>query len=204
MLTGDMVTHPLTPDRWPDLERLFGPNGGYSNCWCVFQRVTGREFGAGCANRGAGNRALLRRLAGSGSPPGLIAYSGGEPVGWVSVGPRPEFGRILRSPITRLDGDEAADASVWSVVCFFIPRRHRGSGVAPELLRRAVAHAEASGARAVEGYPIDTAGRRVQSSTAFTGTLELFRRAGFQTVAERLARRPVVRLELRASSVRPA
>jgi hypothetical protein len=31
----------------------------------------------------------------------------------------------------------------------------------------------------------------------FTGTLDLFRTAGFEVVAERLARRPVVRLVLR-------
>ena len=32
-LNLDLIFHPVTPDRWPDLERLFGPHGAYSGCW---------------------------------------------------------------------------------------------------------------------------------------------------------------------------
>ena len=192
-----LVARPLTPDRWPDLERLFGPSGAYSNCWCAFQRLTGREFSAGCEKRGAGNRALLRRLTEAEGRPGLIAYREEEPVGWVSIGPRREFGRILRSPITRLSPDEATDASVWSVVCFFVPRPHRGSGVGRALLDHAVRHARRAGAATLEAYPVDTGGARAQYSSVFTGTLGLFRSAGFEVVSERVAARPVVRLSLR-------
>jgi GNAT superfamily N-acetyltransferase len=192
-----LAVQPLTPDRWADLERLFGPNGAYSNCWCAFQRVTGREFSAGCANRGEGNRALLRSLADGPVPPGLLAYRDGEPVGWVSAGPRTGFGRLLRSPILRVRGPEGADPSVWSVACFFIPRVHRGAGVGRALLTAAVSAAEVAGAAVVEGYPVDTAGERVHDASVFTGTLELFQGAGFERVAERIAGRPVVRLPLR-------
>jgi GNAT superfamily N-acetyltransferase len=199
--TTKLVTKPLTAGRWADLERLFGPNGAYSNCWCTFQRVTGREFDAGCANRGAGNRALLRTLTDEGRRPGLIGYRDGEPVGWVSVGPRSEFGRILRSPITKLGPDERADASVWSVVCFYIPRQHRGQGVGSALLTSAVDHARRGGARHLEAYPVDTAGQRVPSNTAYTGTVELFRRAGFRRLPPRGAQgRPVMRLTLGATT----
>jgi GNAT superfamily N-acetyltransferase len=187
---------PLTAARWSDLEDLFGPNGAYSNCWCTWQRVTGREFAAGCASRGAGNRALLKHLAEDGRRPGLLAYAGGQPIGWISVGPRPDFGRIVRSPITRLDPSAAVDASVWSVACFYIPAPNRGKGVAAALLAAGVAGARTASARAIEGYPVDTAGERRQSSNLFTGTLDLFLRAGFTRVAERLPGRPVVRLEL--------
>jgi len=197
-----LVVHPLTDARWADLEELFGPNGAYSNCWCVYQRVTGREYGAGCANRGAGNRALLRSLTHAGTVPGLIAYRDGRPVGWVSVAPRPQYGRIVRSPITRIGAAEAADTSTWSVACFYIPVRNRGQGIATGLLEAAIGQARAGGAAAVEGYPMDTGGRRVQGSSAFTGTLELFERAGFRRIAERLPGRPVVRLDLRESDPR--
>lgn len=196
-MSADALTaHPLTAERWPDLERLFGPSGAYSNCWCAFQRVTGREFSAGCRDRGAGNRALLRRLTDEGRRPGLIGYRDGEPVGWISLGSRPEFGRILRSPITGLDPSQAADRSVWSIVCFFIPRAHRRTGVGRALLERAVEHARSSGASLLEAYPVDTRGARVPGSTAFTGTLDLFVSAGFKVVAERVPGRPVVRLDL--------
>lgn len=187
---------PLTPERWPDLELLFGPNGAYSNCWCSYQRLSGREFSAGCASRGAGNRALLRRLADEGRRPGLLAYESGDPVGWVSAGPRAEFGRLLRSPILRLSASEAVDPRVWAVACFFIPRARRGAGIGTNLLHAAVDAAHRAGAASVEGYPVDTRGERRQSSSLFTGTLDLFLKAGFSQVAEHLAGRPVVRLEL--------
>jgi hypothetical protein len=29
----DLTFYPVTPDRWPDLERLFGPRGAYPGCW---------------------------------------------------------------------------------------------------------------------------------------------------------------------------
>jgi GNAT superfamily N-acetyltransferase len=194
-MTG-LVVRPLTPDRWTDLERLFGPNGAYSNCWCTFQRQTGREFSAGCERRGAGNRALLRELTEGGGEPGLIGYLGDEPAGWVSVGPRTGFGRILRSPITHLPPDERADASVWAVVCFWMPRVRRGQGIGRALLAAAVKHARLRGAAIIEGYPVDTHGRRIPTSDAFTGTLDLFRDAGFVRVSERVQGRPLVRLEL--------
>src|SRR5690606_32344484 len=38
--------HPLTPERWPDFERLFGRAGGYGGCWCMWFRQTGKEYEA--------------------------------------------------------------------------------------------------------------------------------------------------------------
>jgi GNAT superfamily N-acetyltransferase len=195
-VAGPLAVRPLTDERWPDLEALFGPSGAYSNCWCTWQRISGRAFSAGCANRGAGNRALLRGLAESGAEPGLLAYRDRAAIGWVSTGPRREFGRILRSPITQLTAGEASDPAVWSVACFFIPAAHRGQGVASALLEAAVGRAREASARAIEGYPVDTRGERRQSSSLFTGTLELFLRFGFSRVAERRPGRPVVRRKL--------
>ncbi len=42
--------------------------------------------------------------------------------------------------------------------------------------------------------PVDTGGRRIANSDAYTGTLDLFRGAGFRPVAERVRGRPVVEL----------
>lgn len=194
------VVRPLTPDRWTDLERLFGPRGAYGGCWCTYFRQTGSEFGRGRADRGAGNRALLRSLAEDGAVPGLVAYRGEDPVGWVSVAPRPQFGRILRSPTLGPRGDDEPDDSddtrVWSIVCFFIHRDTRGEGLGRVLLKAAVKHARTHGARYLEAYPVDTAGRRMDSSELYTGTLRLFKDAGFQEVQRRARHRPIVRLAL--------
>ena len=187
---------PVTPDRWDDLARLFGPNGAYSNCWCTFFRQTGAEFGAGCANRGAGNRAMLHALVRDEAVPGLLAYRGADPVGWVSVAPRPEYGRVLRSPITRLDPAAREDAAVWAVVCFFVPRGIRSQGVAHALLAGAVAWAREQGAIVIEGYPVDPGDTRPPSSSMYVGTFSMFAAAGFTEVARRIPARPVMELRL--------
>ncbi|MGH8869970.1 MAG: GNAT family N-acetyltransferase [Actinomycetes bacterium] len=193
-MVTSLTTVPVTPDRWPALEAFSGTNGMYANCWCVYWRRTTSEFDAGIADHGAGNRELLARLTRDGAVPGLLAYEDERPVGWVSVAPREQFGRILRSPRLRPDPDdpdEPGDSDTWAVVCFWVPRRERGRGVARVLLDAAVDYARSRGAVTVEGYPVDTEARSPASSI-FTGTLALFTEAGFREVRRR-GGRPTVR-----------
>jgi GNAT superfamily N-acetyltransferase len=187
-----VTVQPVTADRWDDFAAFAGPSGLYSGCWCTYFRRTGRDFEAGCRERGNGNRQFLRRITDEGRVPGLLGYLKDEPVGWVSVAPRGEFGRILRSPILK-PADDDQDEDVWSVVCFYIARSARRTGVATALLDAAVSHAFASGARVVEGYPVDTNGAKRPSAELYTGTLDLFTRAGFTEAFRRSPRRPVVR-----------
>lgn len=35
-----LTFHPLTPKRWPDVEKLFGARGACGGCWCMFWRQT--------------------------------------------------------------------------------------------------------------------------------------------------------------------
>jgi ribosomal protein S18 acetylase RimI-like enzyme len=152
-------------------------------------------FQSGCRDGGTGNREFMRRITEDGRVPGLLGYCGGEPVGWVSVAPRRDFGRVLRSRnLKPAPGDPAGD--VWSIVCFWIPRKHRRRGVSTELLDAAVAYAADRGAGTVEAYPIDTRGDRVSSAEVFTGTLEMFERAGFTEVRRRADKRPIVQRPL--------
>jgi GNAT superfamily N-acetyltransferase len=199
---GELEVRPLTAERWPDLVDLFGPSGAFSNCWCTWWRQTGAEFDRGIRQRGAGNKALLHELTDADRRPGLVAYRAGQPVGWISVAPRPDYGRVIRSPSIGPGrrSPEAADDGVWSIVCFWMPRAERGKGIAMALLRAAVDHARQGGARVLEGYPIDTAGDRKPQSTVFTGTLAMFRRVGFTEVERRAEGRPIVRLELAAGA----
>jgi GNAT superfamily N-acetyltransferase len=187
-----IAVRPVTPSRWEDLERLFGPNGAYSNCWCMWWRMPSKEFDrAG----GPAKRRSLRELTERRRVPGLLAYRDGEAVGWVSVAPREEFGRIERSrTLGRVD-----DRPVWSIVCFYIPRRHRGRGVGRALLRGALEHVREWGGRLVEAYPIDTGRDRRPAAEVYTGTLRMFEAAGFREVARR-GRRPIVRRTVRPRS----
>ena len=183
---------PVTADRWARLEDFFGPAGAYAHCWCSWFRQRQKDFDAGARDGGAGNRALLSRLTADGQVPGLLAEDGSNgPVGWVSVGPREDFPRILRSTTLRPEPRPDAE-NVWAVVCFWVPRRYRGRGVARTLLDGAVRYAAQSGAAVVEGYPVDTALRSPGPSGLFTGTLGLFTAAGFSIARARSPERPVV------------
>src|SRR3712207_7273034 len=53
--------HPLTPERWGDLERLFGARGACGGCWCMPWRLSRSRFER---QRGEQNRAALRALVG--------------------------------------------------------------------------------------------------------------------------------------------
>ena len=180
-----LVIHPATPDRWDDVCALAGDRGLGGGCWCMWWRLSSSDWAA----RGAGGRRDdLAQLVAAGSAPGLLAYVDGEPRGWLAVAPRTEYPRLDRSPKLKPVDDEP----VWSITCFTVDRRHRGRGVAEALLAAAVAHAADRGATTVEGYPIDTEGGRRPSGDIFTGTLAMFRRAGFDEVARR-GGRPIVR-----------
>jgi GNAT superfamily N-acetyltransferase len=180
--------HPVTPHRWDDLQRLFGPSGAYSGCWCMWWRVTSSEFER---ESGDGLKAAMQTLVAAGPPPGLLAYLAGEPIGWVSLGNRDDFGRLNRSPKLK----SVDDRQVCSVVCFFIDRDHRRTGVAAELLEAAVDQARTDGHALIEGYPIDTSNSKPGTADLFTGTLALFEQAGFREVLRR-GGRPIVRRDL--------
>jgi GNAT superfamily N-acetyltransferase len=178
--------HPVTRARWPDMERLFGARGACGGCWCMWWRLPRQEFVQG---KGEGNKRAMRRLVAAGGTPGILAYSSGEPVGWCSLGPRGSFPVLDRSRILK----RVDDQPVWSVVCFFVAKKHRRQGLAVKLLEAAVAYAGKRGARIVEGYPVEPKKGDMPDVFVYTGLASAFRKAGFVEVARRSETRPVMR-----------
>lgn len=171
-----LTFHPLTPDRWDDLERLFGRSGAYGGCWCMWWRVTRKAFEE---NGNEGNRRAFRERVEAGPPPGILAYEEDVPVGWCAVAPREIHGSLERSPVLkRLD-----DRPVWSIVCLYVARSHRGRGMSEALIEAAVEHARAHGATLVEAYPTRPRGERLPDVSSFMGVPEVFARTGFQEAA---------------------
>lgn len=52
------------------------------------------------------------------------------------------------------------------------------------LIEGAVENARESGAPAIEGYPVDNRGERINQTMAYVGTRSLFERAGFVKAAD--------------------
>src|SRR5438105_4200010 len=112
---AEAAIHPLTTDRWPDLEQLFGPRGACAGCWCMWWRQTGPEF---AAHKGQPNKEAFKSIVEAGEEPGLLAYAGGEPVGWCAIAPRDAYKRLREGRLRILKAVD--DQPVWSVTCFFI------------------------------------------------------------------------------------
>jgi GNAT superfamily N-acetyltransferase len=153
----------------------------------MWWRLSRAEFGRQSA---AERRAGLKGLVDSGQVPGILAYAGGEPIAWVSVGPRETFPPLERSRTLK----RADEQPVWSIVCFFVAKPHRGQGLMVRLLQGAVAYAASQGARIVEGYPVDPGEARVDSgSEGFMGLASAFRQAGFVEVGRPSKRQVIMR-----------
>jgi GNAT superfamily N-acetyltransferase len=190
-----LVVHPLTPERWPDLEAIFEARGCSvaRGCWCMYYRVSGKETGftrPGDEQR-ARSKAALKALAQDDPPPGLIGYRDAVPVGWISLGPRADYAKLARSPTMKA----VDDRPVWSIVCFVVPSEYRKQGVARELLAGAIRWARQRGVRLLEAYPVDKSHPSASDAPWF-GSKTLFDEAGFEEVARRKPARPIVRLTL--------
>lgn len=178
----------VTPNNWEHVMALFGKKGACGGCWCMWWRVP-RGGKTWEAVRGEGNRERLRQLVEDDQLHAILAFSGPEPVGWCSFGPRQTFPRLetvraLREPWTE---------RTWSVVCFYIAPAWRGRGVATRLLEAATAHALSLGADRVEGYPVvpKQTSAPVPAAFAWTGVPAMFRVAGYEEVPRPAGLRPI-------------
>jgi len=194
MPAGPLEILPLTPGQFADVATLFEEGGDPKWCWCVYFRFRGRDWTNSTA---AENRAALTALTERPLAPGLLAYDGGRPVGWVSLGPREDYERLAYSKLLA----PVDDVPVWSIVCFVVSRRARRNGVATALLAAAIEFARSHGATWLEAYPIDASAGRVPAANVYRGTLSMFERAGFEVVERRQWNatsvvRPIVRLSL--------
>ncbi len=140
--------------------------------------------------KGAQNRRRMKRLVEQGKrPPGLLAYLGRAPVGWISIEPREAFSKLARSRVLA----PVDDQPVWSIVCFFVDRRYRRQGISVALIEGAVDYARKKGARIIEGYPVEPKKKPMPPVFAYTGLAAAYRQARFKEVARRSETRPIMR-----------
>src|SRR5215212_6742118 len=176
---------PATAELWAGVGQVFGAREeDPDSCWC--QRFRRHEE--------ADNRSALRREVGDAPVPvGLLAHRDGEAVGWTRVVPRETLPGITGNrALARLLDD---DPDAWWVACVVVRREHRGTGVGAALLAAAVDWAAQHDASVLDGHPVDTGGTTgtPSPSALFTGTLSMFRRAGFTEIGRTYRTRPVMR-----------
>jgi GNAT superfamily N-acetyltransferase len=175
---------PVTKANWRDFEALFEARGAPKYCWCMAWRGSAEE-----ARHRAGRdrKRQIKARVDRGVPVGLLAYLDGMPVAWVSIAPRASY--------RDLGGAEANPGElIWSLVCFYVSRAHRGKRLSQRLIEAAVSYAGANGATTVEAYPVDTA----SPSYRFMGFVPVFAAAGFSETGRAGARRHVMRLDVKS------
>ena len=197
-----IIVVPTTPECWPDIEELFA---GLA-CWCQYWRVSAGAYGRVSTaelygGRLAERRDALRQQLERPTPPGMLAYIDDRIVGWCGFGRRHEMERLAHSrTIPAVD-----DRPVWAIVCFLVRVGYRRRGVARALLQGAIDYAREHGAPAIEAYPVDPGGQRIDVTRAYVGMVSMFEQAGFRRVIETAARsaglpRWLMRLEFAAPS----
>lgn len=158
-----------------DVRTLVGPKRPDANvCWCLSYRVDSKLNNQ---LRGPERGAYVERLLADG-PLGVLAYDGDEPVGWAAVAPRSATSFARNRRIPRVD-----DLPVWTLWCLRVRPGHRKQGISHHLIEGAARFAAANGAPALEAYPLDNRGARVDLTMAYPGLLANFEAAGFRQVA---------------------
>lgn len=180
---GTLLCLPLTPERFGDMETVFGERGVARRCFCMHWR---RPDGGYQDERD--NRDRFADIATQGPPPGLIGYVDDDPRGWVQVGPRSDFPTLRRSRLFK----PVDDLEPWTINCFVVRSGERKQGIGRGLLEGAIEYAKNQGATVIEAYPVD--GERSSVVDYFTGTVGMFREHGFVEIIRRNHTRPIVRL----------
>jgi GNAT superfamily N-acetyltransferase len=163
-------------EKFADVKTMVGPKRADANvCWCLSYRIPAKEnLSLAGPARGRKVAALMKQ-----GPPGVLAYQGDEVVGWAAVHPRADTAYATSRKIPHVD-----DLDVWSVWCIRVRPGHRGQGISHALLDGAVEFARDRGAPAIEGYPVDNKGAKVDLTMAYVGTRSLFQKAGFLKAAD--------------------
>lgn len=174
---------PVTAANWRDFETLFEAPGAPKYCWCMVWRRSAEEAKL---RGGRDRKRQMKTRVDRDIPVGLLAYLGNEAVAWASIAPRLSY-RNLGGPAPK------PGETIWSLVCFYIARAHRGQGLSRRLIAAAADHARENGATVVEAYPVDAAA----PSYRFMGFVPVFAAAGFTETGRAGTRRHVMRLTLR-------
>ena len=164
--------------EFDDVKTMVGPKRpDASVCWCLSYRLTSSTENRALVGPARGERVL--ELVRQDPPPGVLAYDGDEVVGWAAVHPRADTSFAKNRKIPHVD-----DLDVWSVWCIRVRPGHRGEGLSHHLLAGAVEFARSNGAPAIEGYPLDNQGAKIDLTMAYVGTKHLFEQAGFAKAAD--------------------
>ena len=188
-LHGEYSTRELSKTTWPDFEKLFLKKGVVGDgwwCWCMHHHVSSYSLPENQQPRTRAERAVRNhqqkaKLVEKGCAHGILVYASGEPVGWCQYGPREELPRVDNSQKYRRLGFGDSTERLWRITCFVVDEKYRRKGVASVALEAALEAIRRKGGGVVEAYPVSKTDQG--SNYIYSGTVTMFEKAGFRTVA---------------------
>ena len=170
-----VTTRHLSPGLTDDFLELFDDIGftdniGWASCYCMYHHLDSATWGERSWQQ---NRAEIAERIWTGKTTGILAYSGESVAGWVNATRLSEY-------LPHRHGD-ARDDTTGAIVCFVVGPAYRGHGLGTLLLDAACDLLRDAGLTGVEAYPAE---RSSSPASAYHGTPEMYRRAGFAHAGE--------------------
>lgn len=186
---SEYSTKELSKKTWSDFERLFRKRGTGDGwwCWCTYHHqlsysVADKKQLPTRAAISVVNRREKKSLVEKGQAHGIMVYDNGEPVGWCQYGLKEELPRIdNRQKYRKLATQDTTNNKLWRITCFVVEKNHRRRGVASTALRAALESIKKNGGGLVEAYPVSKTDQGL--NYLYSGTVTMFEKAGFKTVA---------------------
>ncbi len=179
---------PLNKETWSDLQTLFGEKGACGGCWCMYWRLSHKEYES---RKGQINREAFNNLINQDRPLGMLAFEDDLPIGWCSLSPKRT---LIRLKSSRLFKNLNEVRSTWSITCLFIHKDYRNKGLSTKIISAAAEYALENGASIIEAYPILPKKSNMPSAFAWVGFVNSFKRAGFKKIIQVSESRLVMRL----------
>jgi GNAT superfamily N-acetyltransferase len=166
------MTHikPLSTETWSDFTSLMQSDNQCAECWCLNHRLP-----SGCPT-GLAAREKMRILIEGKEVEGLLAYSDGECIGWLSI-----------DPISKLVGHDCLSTGKvgeLAIHCIFVKENYRGKGISKHLIENAIQYAHENGAKLISAFPIpeENRGKFPVNEAEFSGRFSTFQKLGFKQV----------------------
>jgi hypothetical protein len=169
----ELTVRALSPETWDAFADLAERhNGVWGGCWCTWFHT----FNAEKTRTVEGNRALKEQLVREGRAHAALVFDGDVAVAWCQYGAPEELPNINHRKEYLATVEQLPD---YRITCFFIDKGCRRQGMSAIALRGALDLIAQAGGGVVEGYPQDTAGKKITASFLYNGTRTLFEQAGF-------------------------
>ncbi|MGB4595254.1 MAG: GNAT family N-acetyltransferase [Anaerolineaceae bacterium] len=167
---------PLSSETWPAFEQLAAKhNGVWGGCWCTwFHGNTGR------LSKEESNHDYKGRLTKTGQAHAALVFEGDQAIAWCQFGSPTELPRVHSKKLYQSLDLQPPD---YRITCFFVDTDYRKQGVATIAIQGALDMIASLGGGLVEAFPWNLEKKKTSSSMLFVGTLAMFTKLGFETIA---------------------